>query len=38
MKVIKSIFNDVLVLKSERYNDERGFFLKVSSVKALLDT
>ena len=26
MKVIKIIFNDVFVIKSERHNDERGFF------------
>ena len=26
MRVIKSIFNDVLVLKSKKYNDERGSF------------
>ena len=26
MKVIKTIFNDVFVIKSERHNDERGFF------------
>ena len=36
MKVIKIIFNDVFVIKSERHNDERGFFLKASSVKILL--
>ena len=26
MKVIKTIFNEVLILKSKRFNDERGFF------------
>ena len=26
MRVIKSIFNDVLVLQSKKYNDERGSF------------
>ena len=37
MKVIKSIFNEVLVLKSKKFNDERGSFSENFVSKSFIE-
>ena len=37
MRLIKSIFNDVLVLQSKKYNDERGSFSESFVSKSFIE-